>query len=172
MSGCIIQCQQRLGQQEDGHRITGQASLKKNNPSACPSKMQRAEVHRQKQQLLSVIPHYATDWNLESIRRVEPWLQAKTAVQKKKNHIWCLTRAGSRWSSAQQILLQLTNKVSTFYFYCCHVHGAPLRIGSPPSFLFSSCLSVSIATSILHCEPSSLSSTQRGLPWDINHAVN
>ena len=76
-----------------------------NNPSACPSKMQRAEVHRRKQQLcffsppVSVVAHYATDWNLESVHReeqsraepsqaepsrVEPRLQTPAAKKKKE----------------------------------------------------------------------------------------
>ena len=32
----------------------------------------------------SVVRHYATDWNLETIQRAGPWLQAEAAVQKKR----------------------------------------------------------------------------------------
>lgn len=31
----------------------------------------------------SVVAHYATDWNFESIHRAEPWLQVKAAKKKK-----------------------------------------------------------------------------------------
>lgn len=179
MSRCIIQCQRRFRQQEDGHRITDRpdCTFLKNNPSSCPSKMQWAEVYRQKQQqffFFTVVAHYATDWNLENIHSAELRLQAKAAVKthkqtnKQTNQRWCLTPVRSHWSSAEQILLQLTHKVSTFYFYCCHVQSAPLRIGSPP--LLRLILS-------LHLHPSlrafiAFPLTQRGLSWDVNHAVN
>lgn len=103
----------------------------------------------------SVVAHYATDWNLDIIHRAELWLWAKTA---KKNQRWSPTPAGSCWSSAEHIPLQLTYKASTFYFHCRHAQSSP-----------SSCLSISI----LHSNPPLLSlPTQRGPSWDINHAVN
>lgn len=146
-----------------------------NDRSTRPSQMQRAEVHRQKQLFFfsfSVVTHYATDWNLESIHRAELWLRAKAAKRKKKkkNQRWCLTPAGSHRSSAEQILLQLTHKVSTFYFYCCHVQSAPLRIGSPPpsSPPVSPSPSPSFTPSLHRLTPP----TQRGPSWDVNHAVN
>lgn len=88
---------------------------------------------------------------------------SKDKKTKKENRRWRLTPTGSRQSSAKQILLQLAQKVSAFYFYCCHVQSSPLRIGSPPPtpqpFRSSSRLSISI----VHSEPPSLSLTQRGL---------
>lgn len=46
--------------------------------------------------LFSVVAHYATDWNLDSIHRAEPWLGVKAAKKKKnRNQRWCLTPAGS-----------------------------------------------------------------------------
>lgn len=72
------------------------------------------------------------------MQQIETWSQSTEQSrgfklkQQKKNQRWCLTPTGSHRSSAEQILLQLTHKVSTFYFYCCHVQSAPLRIGSPP----------------------------------------
>lgn len=65
-----------------------QASLKKNNPSAYPSKTQRPEVHRQKTTVTpppdlasSVVAPYATDWNLESVHRAAA---QKTKKQKRR----------------------------------------------------------------------------------------
>lgn len=72
------------------------------------------------------------------MQQIETWSQSTEQSrgfklkQQKENQRWCLTPTGSHRSSAEQILLQLTHKVSTFYFYCCHVQSAPLRIGSPP----------------------------------------
>lgn len=151
----------------DTESQTGQPE--KNNPSAYPSKTQRPEVHRQK---TTVTPHPPTRPHLQCggtlCNRLKLGVSpqscsSKDKKTKKENRRWRLTPTGSRQSSAKQILLQLAQKVSAFYFYCCHVQSSPLRIGSPPPtpqpFRSSSRLSISI----LHSEPPSLSLTQRGL---------
>lgn len=131
---------------------------------------------------VSVVAHYATDWNLESIHRAElsraepsraePGRGFKLQLPKKKKSKMVSDPAGSRWSSAQQILLRLTQKVPTIYFYCCHVQSAPLRIGSPPppSSPPSPSPSPSFTRSLrLFLPPPP---TQRGPPWDVNRVVN
>ena len=180
MSGCIIQCWWRFGQQEVGHGITGRGQ----QSNARPSKIQRAEVHSLKQQLCisvwklgeTLCNRLKLPVNPRSSGAAASWkLQLRG---KKKSKSWCVTPAGSRWSAAEQILLLLTHKVSTFYFYCCHVQSGLLRIGSPPRPPFSSFptpslhLHPSLRAAIVSPPPPPPPTTQRGPPRDVNHAVN
>lgn len=98
-----------------------QTGGKRNNLSTCPSKMQRAEVHRQKQQLFSVMAHYATYWNLESIHRAELWLWAKAAVQRIKLSDPCRVTLRFCWADPVAVL--------TFMFIAVMLNQHPWELG-------------------------------------------
>lgn len=91
---------------------TGQSAHTKETIQAHVLQRCKEQKSTQKKQLcsLSVVAHYATDWNLESVHRDEPWLQANASKKTKQNkkQRWCLTPEGSRWSSVELILFQLT----------------------------------------------------------------
>lgn len=163
MSGCIIQCQQWLGQQEDGHRITGRPAWN-NNPCACPSKMQRPEVtHWQKQLFFSAWLW----WHI--MQQIETWSQSTELQFKRGKKILKMVsdpcRVTLKFCWTDPVTAHASGLNILFLLLSCSINSlenwvkprSVLRLLQSPAF-----------TQSLH---RSLRS-QRGLPWDVNHAGN
>lgn len=86
-------------------------------------------------------------WAVASSESCQKKKKKRLSRNKNKNQRWCLTPAGSRWTSAEQFPLQLTYKVSTFLFLLLSCSISSLKNWVTPSF--SGCLSISI----LHSKP-------------------
>lgn len=166
MSGCIIQCPWKLRQQEDGHRIADRPAWKKQSERISFKDAKTWSTQTKNNRYPPTRPRLQCGGTLCNRLKlgVSPQsCSSKDKKTKKENRRWRLTPTGSRQSSAKQILLQLAQKVSAFYFYCCHVQSSPLRIGSPPPTPQPFRSSCRLSISILHSEPPLLSLTQRGL---------
>ena len=166
-----------------------------NNPSACPSKMQRAEVHRRKQQLcffsppcqcggtlcnrlkLGVSPQRGAEQSRAEPSRAEPSRAeaSNTSCKKKKKRKRKIKDGVWPLKGHAEVLLNRScygscRRSQHFIFIAVMFNQLPWELGHPPRPPSSS----SISISILHSEPPSLLTppTQRGPPWDVNRVVN
>lgn len=109
---------------------------------------------------VSVVAHYATDWNLESIHRAEPSraepsraVASSYSCQKKKkikDGVWPC-RVTLKFCSTDPVTAHTEGPNNLFLLLSCSISSLENWV-TPPSF-FSS---ISISISILHSEPPSL----------------
>lgn len=91
---------------------------------------------------VSVVAHYATDWNLESIHRAEPSraepsraVASSYSCQKKKNQRWCLTLPGHAEVLLNRSCYGSHRRSQQFIFIAVMFNQLPWELGHPPLLL-------------------------------------
>lgn len=174
MSGCIIQCQWRFSSRRMDIELQADRPVHTEKTIQAHVLQRCKELkYTEKNNNCFVFVFFQCGGTLCNrlklgIHRAERWFETKAAVEKKKkikNGVWPLQ--GHTDVLLNRSCYSSRIRSQHFIFIAVMFNQLPWELGHP-SFFFSSRLSISI----LHSGPPLLSPTQRGLLWDVNHAVN
>lgn len=167
MSGCIIQFQGRLGQQEDGHSITDKQSWENKQKKKKGCVLQRCKQTK----TTTAFFFFSGGETLCNRLKLGVNPQSRATISR-----WSGEGGGDRpLQGRAEVVLNRSCysshiRFQHFIFIAVMFNQLPWELGHPHPPPFSPSPSSSFTPSLHHFSPHT--HTQRGLPWDVNHAVN